>query len=81
LDLPSTTRIHPVFHVSCLKLKLGSHITPLSTLPPVDSKGELKPKPESIISCRMVKRHNCAVTEVLVRWKGAPAEDDSWEIL
>lgn len=36
LDLPSTSRIHPVFHVSCLKKKLGQQILPIPTLPPVD---------------------------------------------
>jgi hypothetical protein len=37
LDLPAEARIHPAFHVSCLKQKVGQHIHPLSTLPPVDA--------------------------------------------
>jgi hypothetical protein len=81
LDLPSTAQIHPFFHVSCLKLKLGHQIVPLSTLPPVDHNGELKPEPKTIISRRLAKRNGRAITEVLIRWKGAPAEDDHWEIL
>lgn len=36
LNLPSSSRIHPVFHVSCLKKKLGEQVFPLPTLPPVD---------------------------------------------
>jgi hypothetical protein len=81
LDLPPSAQIHPVFHVSCLKLKIGQHVTVLPTLPPVDGHGELKLEPESLLSRRMVKRHGRAVTEVLVRWKGALEEDDSWELL
>jgi hypothetical protein len=81
LDLPPETRIHPVFHVSCLKHKLGQQISPLPTLPPVDQMGEIKPEPETLIDRRMSKKKGRAVTEVLVRWKGAPAEDDTWEIL
>jgi len=81
LDLPPSSQIHPVFHVSCLKLKLGQHITPLPTLPPVSLAGEIKPEPEAVISRRMIKKGARAVTEVLVRWKGATVEDDSWELL
>jgi hypothetical protein len=33
LELPSEACIHPVFHVSCLKCKLGQHISPLPTQP------------------------------------------------
>ena len=36
LDLPPESKVHLVFHVSCLKMKLGQHVTPIPTLPPVD---------------------------------------------
>lgn len=36
LDLPPKSKVHPIFRVSCLKLKFGQHVIPLSTLPPVD---------------------------------------------
>ena len=41
LELPLESKLHPVFHVSCLKLKLGQHVTPLPTLPPVDDSGQV----------------------------------------
>lgn len=39
LNLPSTYRIHYVFHVSCLKNKLSEHLFHLPILPLVDSEG------------------------------------------
>jgi hypothetical protein len=81
LALPMDARIHPVFHVSCLKKKLGLHSSALPTLPPVDVHGELQPEPEAILDRRLVNRKGRAITEVLVRWKGAATEDDSWENL
>ncbi|XP_042942778.1 uncharacterized protein LOC122276959 [Carya illinoinensis] len=36
LCLPSDSLLHPVYHVSSLKKKLGEHVTPIATLPPVD---------------------------------------------
>jgi hypothetical protein len=32
LELPQGSRIHNVFHVSCLKRAIGQHITPLEVL-------------------------------------------------
>ena len=45
LKLPEDANIHPVFHVSCLKAKLGQSITPLYKLPLVESMGHLAPEP------------------------------------
>ena len=81
LLLPSSSRIHPVFHVSCLKKKVGEHIVPLSTLPPVDDEGVIQPEPEKIMERRMKKVGNHVVTEVLVKWVGANMENNSWELL
>jgi hypothetical protein len=72
LELPEDTKIHPVFHVSCLKAKLGQSITPLQKIPPADSLGNLAPEPAEILETRTVKKRRLpAVTEVLVQWKGA----------
>lgn len=81
LDLPSTSRIHPTFHVSCLKKKVGTRVQPLSMLPLVDSHGEILPKPKKIIARCMKKVGDRSMTEVLVHWVGIGEEDQSWELL
>ena len=43
LALSSDFLLHLVFHVSCLKKKLGAQITPIPTLPPVDFTSFLQP--------------------------------------
>uniref|UniRef100_A0A2N9EFE6 Retrotransposon gag domain-containing protein n=1 Tax=Fagus sylvatica TaxID=28930 RepID=A0A2N9EFE6_FAGSY len=73
LELPEWACIHPVFHVSFLKAKLGETITPISRLPPTDALGYLAPQPARILETRTIKKRRLpAVTEVLV---STPAEN------
>ena len=44
LDLPSGSLIHPVFHVSCLKAKLGDKVVPRPTLLAVNADLVLTPE-------------------------------------
>jgi hypothetical protein len=81
LALPNDAKIHPVFHVSCLKKKLGSHVSPFPVLPPVDANGELKPEPEAVINRRMRKVANRAMNELLIHWNNMTKEDSTWELL
>lgn len=52
LDLHVGSTSHPVFHVSLLKKQLGQHVSPFTTLPPIDDQGELLPEPEQILQKR-----------------------------
>ncbi|XP_062177044.1 uncharacterized protein LOC133881979 [Alnus glutinosa] len=81
LALPPEARLFPVFHVSCLKKKLEKFVSPLSSLLPVDAHSEIRPEPKLIVDRRLIKCNGCAATEVLIRWRGASPEDDSWELL
>ncbi|XP_042962508.1 uncharacterized protein LOC122296781 [Carya illinoinensis] len=58
--------------VSSLKKKLVDQISPLPTLPPVDSEWSVQPKPKLILEWRMMKVGNHASTEVLVKWVELP---------
>lgn len=81
LALPAQARIHPFFHVSQLKKNIGSHCVSLSSLPPVDSQGLLKPEPQAILDCQVSKFGHLSITEVLVHWMGQEVEDATWERL
>ena len=71
LDSPAESRIHPVFHVSSLKLKLGQHVTPLPSLPPVDESGQVFTKPVAVLQKRTKSLRSRVITKVLVQWSGA----------
>ncbi|XP_065636308.1 uncharacterized protein LOC136070363 [Quercus suber] len=81
LALPTDCSIHPVFHVSCLKLKLGSNVVPVPTLPPITSAGVLDPEPLVILQSRTKQLRSRTITEVLVQWHGHSSEDATWESL
>jgi len=65
LQLPLQSKIHPVFHVSQLKPKLGTTVVPIPILPPVDSDGVLQPEPSAVLDRRSSPRNN---TPLLKFW-------------
>jgi hypothetical protein len=79
LDLPPEARIHPVFHVSQLKPKLGSSSTALPKLPPVDSNGVLRPEPTEILDRHSSLGNNRPFIEIFVRWEGQSPDNATWE--
>lgn len=79
LKLPDHSKLHPVFHVSCLKKHLGSNVQPSVPLPVITDSGIIQEVPLAILDRRLVKRHNSAATEVLVHWCNHSKEDATWE--
>ena len=76
LELPSSSRIHPVFHVSMLRPAVGQ-ATPSTPPPlPINDAGELLLQPEKVLSHRWLTG---GVLELLIQWQGRPHEESSWE--
>jgi hypothetical protein len=47
--LPTSSRVHPVFHVSCLKKVIGEKIPVQTILPKLDEEGKIILEPEAIV--------------------------------
>lgn len=81
LALPNDCLLHPIFHVSCLKLKLGSNVVPIPSLPPVTSIGVLNPEPIAVLQHRSKQLRTRTITKVLVQWHGQSPKNATWESL
>ena len=79
LELHKGSKIHNVFHVSCLKKALGQHVTATEELPPIYDEGHLVLQPEAIIDTRERQLRSSTVREYLVRWRNLLDEDATWE--
>ncbi|KAH9699109.1 hypothetical protein KPL71_024219 [Citrus sinensis] len=79
LELPIESKIHPVFHVSCLKKKVGEAVTPITELPTIREDGHLQLVPDSVLDRRVVKRSNRPYMQWLVQWSNSFPEDATWE--
>lgn len=79
LNLPAGSSIHPVFHVSLLKARVGKDQAISPTLPLIGSPQEGLQVPQTIVARRMVKKRNSAVTQILVQWRGQEIDDATWE--
>ena len=79
LQLPTGSLIHPVFHVSLLKKKIGDSSAHCPTLPPLTDDGALSIEPAEIIDTRWLKKRGKFFEECLVKWKHLSVEDATWE--
>jgi hypothetical protein len=79
LELPASSRVHPVFHVSCLKKVIGDKIPFQTILPELDEEGKMILEPEAITNTRICQLRNRSISEYLIKWRKLPAEDSTWE--
>jgi transposase InsO family protein len=79
LELPASSRVHPVFHVSCLKKVIGDKIPVQTIFPELDEEGKIILEPEAITDTRIFQLRNRSISEYLIKWRKLPAEDSTWE--
>lgn len=79
LKLLEYAKIHPVFHVSLLKKKIGLNCTSIPTLPSEESLDQFRGEPIAVLERRMVKKNNAAAVEVLVQWDNTLPSEATWE--
>ncbi|KAJ4809119.1 polyprotein [Rhynchospora pubera] len=79
LDLPPTSRIHPVFHCSLLKPYKGSTTPVIHSLPATDSANQPAHVPIAILQHRTILRGGKEVHQVLIQWSDLALEEASWE--
>ncbi|KAD2393285.1 hypothetical protein E3N88_40262 [Mikania micrantha] len=79
LELPPTSRIHPVFHISLLK-PAKSVVPPPQPAPlPLTRDWEYDVQPASVAAHRWVLEAGQPVLELLIHWQNRPIEEATWE--
>jgi hypothetical protein len=79
LEMPSTSEVHSVFHVSQLKSYIPDH-TPVFTELPTQLQLDIADlEPEEILDRRLVKKGNKSYLQVLIKWSTLKADMATWE--
>jgi hypothetical protein len=76
LDLPASSSIHPVFHVSQLKKAVGASVQVSQTLPLDLPQLQV---PVKVLDRRLVTKEVRSVHQVLVKWSSSPESLATWE--
>jgi hypothetical protein len=76
LQLPASSNIHPVFHVSLLKKAIGPHLQVSSNLPLLSENLQI---PEKILQRCQVRRPSGDKLQFLIKWAQWPEELATWE--
>jgi transposase InsO family protein len=76
LDLPASSRIHPVIHVSQLKRAIGPGDRVQPTLP-VSNPG--LQVPFKVLQRRVCRKGGSSISQVLVQWSGMTEDLATWE--
>jgi hypothetical protein len=79
LEFLASSRVHPVFHVSCLNKVIGDNIPVQTIFTELDEKRKIILEPESITDTKIRQLRNRSILEYLIKWRKLPAKDSTWE--
>ncbi|PKI42826.1 hypothetical protein CRG98_036805, partial [Punica granatum] len=83
VELAKKLKLHPVFHVSMLKPFQEDKQDPSraeSSRAPIGAKAAYDQNVEQILADRVVRKRWCKLKrEYLIKWKGLPENEASWE--
>ena len=79
LELPATSRLHPVVNVSYLKKVIFDKLPVQTILPEHDEEGKIILEREAVIETRTRQLQNRSISEYIIKWKNLSAEDCTWE--
>lgn len=77
LQLPASSRIHPVFHVSLLKRAIGDAIAE-ATLPDGLISTDPPFLPDLLLARQTEHRRGELVDQVLIKWDGLGTDEATW---
>lgn len=76
LSLPTSSTIHPVFHVSLLKRAIGPTVQVSSELP---NYSDAMQEPIKVLDRRILHISDRSVAQVLIQWSSWPPSLSTWE--
>ena len=79
LELLASSRVHLVFHVSCLKRVICDKILVQTIFPELYEEGKIILEPEAVTETRTQQLRNQSISEYLIKWKNLPTENSTWE--
>lgn len=79
LQLPSSSKINPVFHISLLKLHQGPHPTAVPDMSAFTIDHHPLVHPLRILDWKMDESTTPPTLMTLVQWAGLPPEETTWE--
>jgi hypothetical protein len=79
LALPIHSKLHPIFHVSCLKKVIGTKCQIQTNLPELAEEGSIWLQPQAVLDQRDHRLCQRTIKEVLVQWKDTTPADATWE--
>jgi hypothetical protein len=79
LDLPTDSKIHPIFHVSQLKPFIADFTPVYSELPVTTNIEAADAVSKAVINRHLVKKGNAMAPQVLIKWTGLPDSSATWE--
>lgn len=71
--------VHPMFHVSCLKVVIGHTNVPAQVLPTFNDQETLQVSPYCILDRGQVCKYGRTITQNLFQWTNLPQGDATWE--
>lgn len=79
LNLPTTAKLHNVFHISKLKKFIGDPAVEVNPLPSDFMNQNPILQPSAILNRREILRKGKVISQVLVQWGQQPETDAKWE--